>query len=51
MPIAYHYARQCGAKLAARIAFEPTDTNVADLCTKVIGMSSAELCARASFTD
>lgn len=37
LPIAYHYARECCAKLAARIAFEPAGTNLADLCTKVLG--------------
>ena len=37
LSIAYHYVRECCAKLAARIAFESTETNLADLCTKVLG--------------
>ena len=36
LSICYHYVRECCAKKAARIAFEPTDTNLADLCTKVL---------------
>ena len=37
LSIACHYVRECCAKLAGRIAFEPTETNLADLCTKVLG--------------
>ena len=33
----YHYVRECCAKLAAQIAFEPTHSNFADICTKVLG--------------
>ena len=47
LSIAYHYVRECCAKQAARIAFEPTDTNLADLCTKVLGPTRRkELCQR-----
>ena len=47
LSIAYHYVRECCAKLAARIAFEPTETNLADLCTKVLGyVKRRALCKR-----
>ena len=45
LSIAYHYTRECCAKQAATIAFEPTETNLADLCTKVLGYQRRrELC-------
>ena len=37
LSIACHYARECCAKLAGRIAFEPTEASLAGLCTKVLG--------------
>lgn len=47
LSICYHYVRECCAKKAARIAFEATDSNLADLCTKVLGQSKRkELCQR-----
>jgi len=47
LSIAYHYARGCCAKGAARIAFESTETNLADLCTKVLSWQRRKnLCSR-----
>ena len=47
LSICYHYVRECCAKKAARIAFEETHNNLADLCTKVLGQSKRkELCQR-----
>ena len=37
LSICYHYARECCAKLAARIAFEGSCSSLADICTKVLG--------------
>jgi len=47
LSIAYHYVRGCCAKGAAQIAFESTETNLADLCTKVLGWQRRKnLCSR-----
>ena len=47
LSIAYHYVRECCAKGAAQIAFESTETNLADLCTKVLGWQRRKnLCSR-----
>jgi len=35
LAICYHRVRECCAKKASRIAFEPTKSNLADVCTKV----------------
>ena len=45
LSICYHYVRECCAKLAARIAFEDSCSNLADICTKVLGkIKRKELC-------
>ena len=50
LSIAYHYTRECCAKGAARIAFESTETNLADLCTKILGQQRRrELCSSLSY--
>ena len=50
LSIAYHYTRENCAKGAARIAFESTATNLADLCTKVLGYQRRrELCESLSY--
>ena len=36
LSICYHKVRECYAKGAIRIAYEPTETNLADVCTKVL---------------
>ena len=43
----YHYVRECCAKLAARVAFEKSEDNLADICTKVLGQAKRkDLCSR-----
>ena len=37
LSIAYQYARECFAKLAARIAFEPAEASLAGLRAKALG--------------
>ena len=45
LSICYHYVRECCAKLAARIAFEDSCSNLAGICTKVLGkVKRKELC-------
>jgi len=36
LSICYHKVRECCAKGAARVAYEPTETNLADICAKVL---------------
>ena len=45
LSICYHYVRECCAKLAARIAFEDSCSNLAGICAKVLGkIKRKELC-------
>jgi hypothetical protein len=45
--IAYHRVREAVAAGTIRIAWEPTDTNIADMLTKcLVGPALAEMCAR-----
>jgi hypothetical protein len=45
--IAYHRVREAVAAGTIRIAWEPTDTNIADMLTKcLVGPALAEMCVR-----
>ena len=47
LSICYHYVRECCAKLSARIAFEHTESNLADIATKVLGQARRKfLCSK-----
>ena len=43
LSICYHKVRECCAKGAARIAYEPTETNLADICTKVLSQTTRKV--------
>jgi hypothetical protein len=45
--IAYHFVRECAAADIIHVDYEPTNTNLADICTKTqAGPKRRELCAK-----
>jgi hypothetical protein len=45
--IAYHFVRECAAAGVIQVDYEPTNTNLADICTKPqAGPKRRELCAK-----
>jgi hypothetical protein len=45
--IAYHFVRECAAAGIIQVDYEPTNTNLADICTKTqAGPTRREMCAK-----
>jgi hypothetical protein len=45
--IAFHFVHECSAADIIHVAYEPTNTNLADICTKTqAGPKRRELCAK-----